>query len=83
MWLAPLAVTANSSVYKEHKDWLIRDKKESLMLQVRTGVRFMHWISIIRALLIISGISFDVILNEWGYDMVKLDFLYAARASDS
>ena len=73
LWLAPLAVTANSSVYKEHKDWLIRDKKESLMLQVRTGVRFMHWISIIRALLIISGIS--LMLSLMNGDMIWLSWI--------
>ncbi len=78
LWLAPLAVTANSSVYKEHKDWLIRDKKG------KPYVAGPNWGPFYALDIYNKGAAdyirhfFDVILNEWGYDMVKLDFLYAA-----
>lgn len=78
LWLAPLAVTANSSVYKEHKDWLVMGKNG------KPYVAGPNW-GPFYALDIYNKDAadyirhfFDVILNDWGYDMVKLDFLYAA-----
>ncbi len=77
IWIAPFNVQIKSRTYKEHPDWVIKDEKGKPMLgcqgwggaytldiynpEVREHIK--HF--------------FDVILNEWGYDMVKLDFLYS------
>lgn len=77
IWLAPFNVQIKSRTYKEHPDWVIRDDNGRPVMgcmgwggaytldiynpEVREHIR--HF--------------FDVILNEWGYDMVKLDFLYS------
>ncbi len=77
IWLAPFNVQIRSRTYKEHPDWVIKDEKGRPMLgcqgwggaftldiynpEVREHIK--HF--------------FDVVLNEWGYDMVKLDFLYS------
>ncbi len=77
IWIAPFSVQRVSKVAKEHPDWLIRDKKgkkewgcfawggaytlDMYNPEVREYIK--HF--------------FDVILNDWGYDMVKLDFLYS------
>ena len=77
IWIAPFSVQRVSKVAKEHPDWLIKDKKgrsewgcfawggaytlDMYNPQVREYIK--HF--------------FDVILNDWGYDMVKLDFLYS------
>lgn len=78
LWLAPLAVTANSSVYKEHKDWLIRDKKGKLYVAGPNWGPFYALDIYNKDAADYIRHFFDVILNDWGYDMVKLDFLYAA-----
>ncbi len=77
IWLAPFNVQIKSRTYKEHPDWIIRDTAGKPVLgcvgwggaytldiynpEVREHIK--HF--------------FDVILNEWEYDMVKLDFLYS------
>lgn len=77
IWIAPFSVQIKSRTYKEHPDWVVKDEKGKPMLgcqgwggaytldiynpEVREYIR--HF--------------FDVILNDWGYDLVKLDFLYS------
>ncbi|MDE5995759.1 MAG: alpha-galactosidase [Eubacterium sp.] len=78
LWLAPLAVTANSKVYKEHKDWLVRDEKGKLYVAGPNWGPFYALDIYNQDAADYIRHFFDVILNEWGYDMVKLDFLYAA-----
>lgn len=78
LWLAPFGAQYVSEVAKNHPDWIIRDKKGR---PVRCGLNWGGFYALdienpdareyIRHF-------FDVILNDWGYDLVKLDFLYAA-----
>lgn len=78
LWLAPFAAQYMSKVAKEHPDWIIRHQNGK---PVRCG---MNWGGFY-ALDIENPEAreyirhfFDVVLNDWGYDLVKLDFLYAA-----
>lgn len=77
LWLAPLSCQVKSQVAKEHPDWLIRDKYGKKVL---CGI---NWGSFYGLDLEKPEVKeyirnfFNVILNEWGYDMVKLDFLYS------
>lgn len=78
LWLAPFAATKDSFIYKEHKDWLVRNKSgKPCVAGANWGgfyvVDFLHP----QARKYLQKV-FDTVLNEWGYDMVKLDFLYAA-----
>lgn len=78
LWLAPFASVPSSEIFKNHPDWFIKDKKGNLY---KTGHNWGGFYSIdiynkeareyIRH-------CFDVVLNDWGYDLVKLDFLYGA-----
>lgn len=77
LWVAPFCAASTSQVVREHPDWLVRDDKGKLVIgnggwwgafaldiynpEVREYLKN----------------EFDTILNKWGYDMVKLDFLYA------
>lgn len=77
IWLAPFSVQRVSRTAKEHPDWLIKNAKgrpewgcfawggaytlDMYNPEVREHIK--HF--------------FDVILHDWGYDMVKLDFLYS------
>lgn len=78
LWIAPFAAQFNSNVVKNHPDWLIRNKRGRAVIsgaawggfyaldfekdEVRTYIKA----------------YFDKVFDEWGFDMVKLDFLYAA-----
>lgn len=80
IWIAPFSAQRVSAIAKEHPDWLLKDESGKPVLgcfawggaytldmynpQVREHIK--HF--------------FDVILNEWGFDMVKLDFLYSEAA---
>ncbi len=77
LWLAPFAVTPNSKVFKEHNDWLVKDDcGQPLCVGHNWGGFYALDIYDKGAREYIKHF-FDVVLNEWGYDMVKLDFLYA------
>lgn len=76
IWLAPFAATKESFIFKEHKDWLVRDNKGRL---IKAGA---NWGGFYSLDLYNSQVReylkkvFDTVLYDWGYDMVKLDFLY-------
>ena len=77
LWLAPFAATPDSKVFKEHNDWLVRDDYgQPLCVGHNWGGFYSLDIYDEGAREYIRNF-FDVVLNEWGYDMVKLDFLYA------
>lgn len=77
IWLAPTSAQKDSAFVKEHPEWLIHDADGNL---VECGLNWGGFYSLdtdhpeVRAHI---RHIFDVILNEWGFDMVKLDFLYS------
>ena len=78
LWLAPFVVEKDSSVYKEHQDWILKDSTGS---PLAAGCNWSGSFALdiynedVRAYL---KEVFDTVLNVWGFDLVKLDFLYAA-----
>lgn len=78
LWLAPFAAVKKSKLFTEHPDWFIKDKKGR---PYNTGA---NWGGFYSLDIYNEGARnylkhvFDVVLNEWGYDLVKLDFLYGA-----
>ncbi|MGN0457970.1 MAG: glycoside hydrolase family 36 protein [Eubacterium sp.] len=78
LWLAPFAGVPSSYLFKEHKDWFIKDEKGK---PYKTGHNWGGFYSLDiyneEARAYIKHV-FDTVLNEWGYDLVKLDFLYGA-----
>jgi alpha-galactosidase len=77
MWLAPFMVSLNSTLARQHPDWLLHDEQGEL---VKAGL---NWKGITYAL----DISHPEVLAwldalickvcDWGYEYLKLDFLYA------
>ena len=78
LWLAPFVCEKESRLYREHPGWLLRDEEGEL---VRTGP---HWSGAyaldtrnaqvrdyVREVL-------QTVTREWGFGLLKLDFLYAA-----
>lgn len=78
LWLAPFGAVKSSRVFSEHPDWIVRDEKgEPYVAGANWGKFYALDIYNEGAREYIRHF-FDVVLNDWGYDMVKLDFLYAA-----
>jgi alpha-galactosidase len=77
IWLAPFVCETNSKIFKENRHWILKDSKGELVLGGSNWSRF--YALDIYNLEVREYIKevFSVVLNEWGYDMVKLDFLYA------
>lgn len=77
IWLAPFNVQRVSRTAKEHPDWLICNKEGKPLLGCAGwGGAYTMDIYHPEARAYIKKF-FQVVLNEWGYDMVKLDFLYS------
>jgi alpha-galactosidase len=78
IWLAPFSAQVSSKLAKEHPDWLLthnRNGKKMLGCQGWGGAYTIDiYIPEVREYI---KHFFDVVLNEWGFDMVKLDFLYS------
>lgn len=77
LWLAPLVCETNSRLFKEHPDWIQRDNQGNLALAGGNWSRFYALNLEHPEVKAYIKHVFDVILKEWGYDLVKLDFLYA------
>ena len=77
IWLAPFNVQIKSLTYRDHPDWVIKNKKGKPLLGC-AGWGGAYTLDIYNkdAREYIKHF-FNVVLNDWGYDMVKLDFLYS------
>lgn len=77
IWLAPFNCQKSSKTAKEHPEWLVKNSKGKPM----PGC--LAWGGAYTLDVLNPNVRehlkhvFDVVLNEWGYDMVKLDFLYS------
>lgn len=84
LWLAPFIVAQNSSLFQEHPDWFATFDGEHL---IKGGFN-PGWGGVIKGYYYVLDLYhpavrthlkavFDRILRTWGFDLVKLDFLYA------
>jgi len=77
IWTAPFAASSQSQLYAEHPDWVIKDEEGDPI------VAWQHW-GVDTYGLDLShpevqawlGETFRT-LREWGYELFKVDFLYA------
>ena len=77
IWLAPFAAQFKAQLVKEHPDWFLRDERGKMLIGGFAWNGF--YVLDIEKQEVREYIKhvFDVVFNEWHYDMVKLDFLYA------
>jgi alpha-galactosidase len=79
LWLAPFLLSASSRTYAAHPDWVVRDHSGEPLHAIdnwgsanyavdTTHPAVLDWLQHV-----ISTVS-----NDWGYEYLKLDFLYAA-----
>ncbi|MGI5864737.1 MAG: glycoside hydrolase family 36 protein [Myxococcales bacterium] len=81
LWLAPFVCEKRSRVFRDHPDWLLRDEHG---IPVSAGWN-PNWSGTYYALDLsrpaARGYVRDAVAamaGEWGYDLIKADFLYAA-----
>jgi alpha-galactosidase len=78
IWLAPFVCEEHSIIYMTHKDWLAQDDYGNY---IKGGSNWSGFYALdfyneeVREYL---RKVFDTIVNEWGFKLLKLDFLYAA-----
>lgn len=78
LWLAPFGAQKGSKIATEHSDWLIKDEKgKPIPVGANWGGFYALNIYNSEARQYIKDV-FNEVLNVWGFDLVKLDFLYAA-----
>ncbi len=78
IWLAPFSAQCNSILAKKHPEWLLRHNRNGKKMLGCQGWGGAYTLDIyhpeVRAYI---KKVFDTVLNVWGFDMVKLDFLYS------
>ena len=78
LWLAPFAAQFKAKVVEEHPDWFIYNKNGKMLY---AGFAWMGFYALdIEKPEVREYIKkcFDNVFDNWNFDMVKLDFLYAA-----
>lgn len=80
LWLAPFICEKKSDIFNMHPDWLLKDDKGKPVIAGYGAL----WSGNFFALDIYNKdlreylkTVFNTVLRDWGFDMVKLDFLYA------
>ena len=77
LWLAPFVCRQGSTLMKEHPDWLLKVNGKPWSCGNNWGGFFSLDIDNPEVTDYLHTV-FDRVLNEWGFDLVKLDFLYGA-----
>ncbi len=78
LWIAPFSAQFSAQIIKDHPEWLIRDKKGK---PIFSGIAWGGFYAIDFELPEVRAhikANFDRVFDEYGFDMVKLDFLYSA-----
>lgn len=76
LWLAPFNCTPKSKVYQEHKDWVIKMDGKPVIGTIAWGGAYVFDMYNEEFRAYIKEV-FRNVFDEWGFDMVKLDFLYS------
>lgn len=77
LWLAPFVAQKGSKLVKEHPDWLYLHNGEPWLLGSNWGGFYSLDIDNPEVVDYVKRV-FARVFDEWGFDLVKLDFLYGA-----
>lgn len=78
LWLAPFVCEENSVIFREHADWLLRDEAGKPVSGGSNWSGFYALDIYNEAFRAHLKAVFDTVVRQWGYGLLKLDFLYAA-----
>ena len=81
IWLAPFAAETKSKLFKEHQDWLIKDKKNKPMKMGGnwSGFYALDFYNLEARDYIKKSLEYYM---DLGFDFFKLDFLYASSLKE-
>ena len=77
LWLAPFVCEKESALYRDHPDWLLQINGAPWCCGGGWSSSYALDIDNPAVQDYLKRV-FDRVLNEWGFDLVKLDFLYGA-----
>ena len=77
LWLAPFVAQTSSRLYHEHRDWFLLHEGEPWYCGSNWDGFYALDIDNPDFVAYLER-TFDLVFNEWHFDLVKLDFLYAA-----
>lgn len=77
LWLSPFVCETNSDIYKEHPEWLLKVDGEAWCLGCNWSSFYSLDIDNPEVIQYVRDV-FHKVFDEWGFDLVKLDFLYGA-----
>lgn len=77
LWLAPLLAAKSSRLYREHKDWLLKDEKGRLVSAGFNWGQELYALDTTHPDVISWLVALMKLVRRWGFDYYKLDFLYA------
>ncbi len=78
LWLAPFGVQKDSEILKEHPDWTVKGPDgKHWYCGINWGGFYSLDIDVPEVRDYLRRV-FRLVLDEWGFDLVKLDFLYGA-----
>ena len=77
LWLAPFAAEEKSALYREHPDWFFKFHGGHWKLGCNWSGFYALDIDHPEVVEYLEKV-FDKVFNDWGFDFVKLDFLYGA-----
>lgn len=77
LWLAPFVCQKDSKIFREHPDWLLLHDGKPWYCGSNWGGFYALDIDNAEFVRYLEQ-TFSLVLDDWGFDLVKLDFLYAA-----
>lgn len=78
LWLAPFLVTADSPLFQAHPEWLLRDHEGRLFPAGFNWGKPLFALDVGKEEVLCWVEELVRKVRSWGYDYLKLDFLYAA-----
>ncbi|WP_457558195.1 glycoside hydrolase family 36 protein [Candidatus Harpocratesius sp.] len=83
LWIAPFFMTKNSEFFQMHKEWILKNKKNMPVSTAFNWGANQYAIDLSRTeVLEYLSNQARTISNEWGFDFLKIDFLYASEVID-
>jgi len=84
LWISPFLVSSNSIFAQKHADWLIKNKDGSFLdgnklIPIDNLLPRKNWVLNLGLKDVQDYLVnvIDTLINDWGYQLLKLDFLYA------
>lgn len=77
LWLAPFVCQRDSEIFRRHKDWLLRVDGKPWYCGMNWGGFYALDFDHPQVAAYLRDV-FRRVFTDWGFDLVKLDFLYAA-----